>query len=124
LIAPAAAAEVPTQPTVKNDAVKNDTKDKRVAKKAKRKAKPLKEESDDDGADAVASNDPDDSETSADRRSTKPAGKRRIVERWIERDYDVEADDRSGRRRVTVNRRGGGLFEGLFGGGRGREDDD
>jgi hypothetical protein len=36
----------------------------------------------------------------------------RIVERWIERDYDVSSDDRSGRRkRVTVIERGNGRSE-------------
>ena len=117
LPAPAAAqtAEVPPQP-----AATNEVRDKRVAKKAKRKAKPAVEESDDDGDSTVASNvsDDRDTESAPERRSVRSPGKsRRIVERWIERDYDDGAS-----RRVTVNR-GGGLFEGLFGIGRGRDDD-
>ena len=70
----------------------------------------------------VASSESDD-EASADRRADRRRGKSgRIVERWTEREYDVDAED-GGRRRVTVIRRNrGGVFENLFGMGRDRDD--
>jgi hypothetical protein len=51
----------------------------------------------------------------ADDRSSRRVDRRRIVERWTERDYDVPAYTGDGGRRVTVIRRGGGgLFGDLF----------
>jgi hypothetical protein len=94
----------------------------RSAKKAKRKPKPER---------ALAERDAnsDDDEVSAasverESRAARRVDRRRIVERWIERDYDVAADDGGGRRRVIVIRRGGGPFEGLFGMGRREYEDD
>jgi hypothetical protein len=108
----------PTQPSAEPE----PKKEKRVATKSKRKPKseaktiPAKQESDDDDdapsttASAVVSRDSDD------RVSERRVDRRRIVERWTERDYDVTASNGDGSRRVTVIRRsGGGLFEGLFG---------
>jgi hypothetical protein len=95
---------------------------KQVAKKAKTKSKP-KPESDDDGQSAVASSDSNDA-ASQDRVARPQKQRRRIVERWIERDEEP-SDDR-GARRVVETRRGG-LFENLFGLNRARasaEDDD
>jgi hypothetical protein len=107
----------PPQPAANIEA----KKEKRVATKSKRKPKaPAKLESDDDDT-SVASNDSDDraSGERSDRRgerSDRRIDRRRIVERWTERDYDVPASNGDGSRRVTVIRRGGGgLFEGLFG---------
>jgi hypothetical protein len=103
----AAEARVPLAPV---DATA-EPKEKPKAKKAKRKPKPAKQELDGDDDRTVASAESDDDEP--DRRSNRS---RRIVDRWTERDYDVESES-GGRRRVTVIRRnnGGGLFESLFG---------
>ena len=112
----------PPQPAANVEA----TKEKRVATKSKRKPKadprgPAKQESDDDDDTSVANNASDDrasDERSArrDDRSARRVDRRRIVEGWTERDYDVPASDGDGRRRIIVIRRsGGGLFEGLFG---------
>ncbi len=115
------AAPPPSQPAANVEA----TKEKRVATKSKRKPKadprgPAKQESDDDDATSVASNDSDgasdERSVRRDDRSARRVDRRRIVEGWTERDYDVPASDGDGRRRITVIRRsGGGLFEGLFG---------
>jgi len=108
------AAPPPSQPAANIEA----KKEKRVATKSKRKPKaepraPARQESDDDDT-SVASNGSDD--RASDDRSARGLDRRRIVERWIERDYDVPASSGDGQRRVTVIRRGGGgLFEGLFG---------
>jgi hypothetical protein len=94
-------------------------KEKHVATKSKRKPQaepraPAKQESDDDDTTSVASSDSDDRVSG--ERSNRRLDRRRIVERWTERDYDVPASNGDGSRRVTVIRRGGGgLFEGLFG---------
>lgn len=96
-------------------------KEKRVATKSKRKPKaPAIQESDDDDT-SVASNASDDRVSDErtrrrDDRSDRRIDRRRIVERWTEREYDVPASNGDGRRRVTVIQRGGGgLFESLFG---------
>ena len=110
------AAPLPSQPAANVEA----KKEKRVATKSKWQPKaeprtpakraPAKQESDDDNDRFVASND------SEARASAGRVDRRRIVERWTERDYDVPASNGDGRRRVTVIRRsGGGLFEGLVG---------
>ena len=79
-----------------------------VAKIKEREA--AKQEFDDEDDTSVASNDSDD------RAAPGRVDRRRIVERWTERDYDVPASNGDGQRRVTVIRRSnGGLFEGLFG---------
>jgi len=110
-----ASAAPPSQPAGNVEA----KKEKRVATKSKRKPKaepkaPAKQESDDDDDTSVASNDSDD--RASGERSDRRLDRRRIVERWIERDYDVPASNGDGQRRVTVIRRsGGGMFEGLFG---------
>jgi hypothetical protein len=96
----------PSQPAANIEA----KKEKRVATKSKRKPKaPAKLETDDDDT-SVASNDSDD--RASGERSDRRIDRRRIVERWTERDYDVPASNGDGQRRVTVIRRGGG---GLFG---------
>ena len=118
----AQAEDKPSQPADQTEA--KQEKHERVAKKAKRKpkaepkAQPKDESNDDD--DHVASADADD-RPSDDRvrRSTRGrADRRRIVERWTERDYNVPSTDGRGDRRVTVIRRdnGGGIFGNLFGG--------
>lgn len=115
------AAPPPSPPAANIEA----KKEKRVTAKSKRKPTadprgPAKQESDDDDT-SVASNGSDDrasDERSArrDNRSARRVDRRRIVEGWTERDYDVPAFNGDGSRRVTVIRRGGGgLFEGLFG---------
>jgi hypothetical protein len=124
------AAATDTQATSQAD-LKNEAKEKRVAKKAKRKPKvepriPAKLDprapADDDGS-TFASSDSDD-RASGDRATRRPDRSRRIVERWTERDYDVPDARGDGRRRVTVIRRsGGGLFGNLFG-SHSRDDDD
>jgi hypothetical protein len=108
-------------------AAQNEVKEKRVATKAKRKPKaerkaPIRPEFDEDDGHAVAS------ASSDDRGEDRIAGgrrdrQRRVVDRWIERDYDVPDEGGRGRRRVTVIQRGGdggggggGLFGSLFGG--------
>jgi hypothetical protein len=76
----------------------------------------MKPEFDDDGGSAVAGAHSDDGDRNriADGRRDR---QRRIVDRWIERDYDVPGEGGRGRRSVTVIQRGGGgLFGGLFGG--------
>jgi hypothetical protein len=118
------ASEVAKEEPAKNDA-KNDVKDdakakKRVAAKSKRKQKPAIE-SDDDGSAAVASS--DDNRLSDDRTERSSRQPHRVVERASRREYDVPSEDR-GERRVVVIRRGGGLFENLFGMGRRGADDD
>jgi hypothetical protein len=111
----------PPQPAANIEA----KKEKRAAMKSKRKPKvelraPARQESDDDDT-SVASNASDDRVSDErtrrrDDRSDRRIDRRRIVERWTERDYDVPASNGDGQRRVTVIRRGGGgLFEGLFG---------
>ena len=110
--APLTTAAPPQSQPAANAEVK---KEKRVAAKAKRKPKaetkvPAKQETDDDDDTSVASS------YSNERASDGRVDRRRIVERWTERDYDVPSSRGDGRRRVTVIRRsGGGLFEGLFG---------
>jgi hypothetical protein len=103
------AAPAPSQPAANIEA----KKDKHVATKSKRKLKAepkARQDADDDDDTSVASNDSDD------RASEGRVDRRRIVERWTERDYDVPASSGAGQRRFTVIRRsGGGLFEGLFG---------
>jgi hypothetical protein len=124
--APAAAPEPPvaastdaqttSQAAVKDEAKeKREAKDKRFAKKAKHKPKaPVKQDVDDHDS-AVASDDSDD-RAADDRTDRRPGRSRRIVERWIERDYEVPDYRGGGQRRVTVIRRsGGGMFESLFG---------
>jgi hypothetical protein len=96
------------------EAAASETKAQRSAKKAKRKPKPER---------VLAERDAGDDEVSAaaverEDRAARRVDRRRIVDRWIERDYDLAADDGGGRRRVIVIRRGGGPFEGLFGMGR------
>ncbi len=122
-VSPAApsVAPMPTQPSTEAE----PKKDKLVATKSKRKPKgepktiPAKQESDDDDDTAsttasVVSSDSDDRVSND--RSSRRVDRRRIVERWTERDYDVPASNGDGTRRVTVIRRsGGGLFESLFG---------
>ena len=111
------AAASPSQPAAEAE----PKKDKRVAAKSKRKPKAepktltAKQDSDDeDDTASVAGRDSD--ERASDDRSSRRVDRRRIVERWTERDYDVPASNGDGSRRVTVIRRGGGgLFEGLFG---------
>jgi hypothetical protein len=99
-----AAASEPAQP---QPAAKNEAKEKRLAKKSKRRFKvdtkaPAKQDVDDDDEDSALRRVSDNRNERADRR--------RIVERWTERDYD------DSNRRVTVVRRGGGGFlENLFG---------
>jgi hypothetical protein len=97
-------------------------KEKRLATKSKRKPKaPAIQEAGDDGTTSLASSDSDDLVSDdrsrrRDDRSVRRLDRRRIVERWTERDYDVPASNGDGQRRVTVIRRnGGGLFESLFG---------
>ena len=120
--APAAPAPItvsaqPTSPAALN----NEGQEKRAAKKAKRKPKPeprgpAKHDMEDGGT-TVASGNAND-RAPADRAARRPDRSPRIVERWIERDYDVPSARGDGRRRVTVSRRGGGgIFENLFGGG-------
>jgi hypothetical protein len=98
----------------------------RHAKKSKHKQPRVKQRPNE--TTAVASSDAGDRATDErpdgarrDERRERP----RIVERWIERDYDVPSENGRGRRRVTVTHRGGGggLFENLFGMGGGRDDD-
>jgi hypothetical protein len=130
---PAAAAPVaaPAEaPAPALAAVNTEAKEKPVAKKSKRKAKaPAKQKLDDDERTSVARGDSDDdlsNDRAPDRQADRrPERSRRVVDRWTERDYDVDSEG-GGRRRVTVIRRGGGgLFENLFGiGGRDRDDDD
>jgi hypothetical protein len=121
--APVAVSAQPTSPAALN----NEGQEKRAAKKAKRKPKPeprgpAKHDMEDGGT-TVASGNAND-RAPADRAARRPDRSPRIVERWIERDYDVPSARGDGRRRVTVSRRGGGgIFENLFGGG-GRDDDD
>jgi len=123
--APAVAASTAeaVQPESKAD-TKAESNQKRQAKKTKRKPKPAvkPDPRDDEENRNVASSESDD-EASADRRADRRRGKSgRIVERWTEREYDVDAED-GGRRRVTVIRRNrGGVFENLFGMGRDRDD--
>jgi hypothetical protein len=105
----AAAAEAPEQPAARAEAREKH------AKKSKPKKLRVRQRHDEDTS--VATNDDD---RDVGERRERP----RIVERWIERDYDVPNEDGRGRRRVTVVRRGGGLFENLFGMGGGRDDDD
>jgi hypothetical protein len=134
-VVPAAAADVFKAEEAKPEnkfetAAKADAKQKPAAKKSKRKGKPAvkPELKDDDDNSTVASRDSDD-EASADRGADRRAERRpgrsgRIVERWTEREYDVDSGD-GGRRRVTVIRRNrGGPFENLFGMGRDRDDED
>jgi hypothetical protein len=108
----AAAAEAPAQAAV------NTETEKQTAKKSKRKAKaPARQKLDDDDDASVANNSSDDA-----RVERRPDRSRRVVDRWTERDYDVDSEA-GGRRRVIVIRRGGGgLFENLFGMGRGDDD--
>jgi hypothetical protein len=127
--APAVAASTAeaVQPDSKPDA-KAEDKQKRQAKKTKRKPKPAvkPDPQDDEENRNVASSDSDDEDgRGADRRAERRPGRSgRIVERWTEREYDVDSED-GGRRRVTVIRRNrGGPFENLFGMGRDRDDED
>jgi hypothetical protein len=110
----AAPAEAPAQAA----AVNAEPKEKHAAKKSKRKPKaPAKQNLGDDEDSTVANNNDD-------RTDRRPDRSRRVVERWTERDYDVPDSRGGGRRQVTVIRRGGGgLFENLFGMGRGGDDD-
>jgi hypothetical protein len=108
---PAAKPEPVLQPS--SSTAKWDTKTKPKSKYATKKSKhkPAKQELDDDnGTDAVASEDSD--ERAGDRTNVRDRRdrSRRVVQRWIERDYD---DD--GPRRPMVIRRNGGLFGTLFG---------
>src|SRR5699024_4626066 len=105
----AAAAEAPEQPAARAEAREKH------AKNSKPKKLRVRQRHDEDTS--VATNDDD---RDVGERRERP----RIVERWIERDYDVPNEDGRDRRRVTVVRRGGGLFENLFGMGGGRDDDD
>jgi hypothetical protein len=90
-------------------------KEKRVAKKVKPKIKPMVKPDDEE---AVASVETDG--RAIDQVSTRYGNRRpHIVARWTERVPDDEADDAP--RRVFVHR--GGLFENLFGMGRGGDDD-
>lgn len=114
---PTALTSTASQPAADTEA----KKEKRVATKSKRKPKaPAIQESDDDDT-SVASNASDDRVSDErtrrrDDRSDRRIDRRRIVERWTEREYDVPASNGDGRRRVTVIQRGGGgLFESLFG---------
>jgi hypothetical protein len=130
------AARPPSQPAANIEAKKENEakkeinveakKEKLVATKSKRKPKtefksPARREFDDDDDTSVASRDSDDraSDNRINRRSERAdrrPDRRRVVERWTERDYDVPASNGDGSRRVTVIRRGGGgSFETLFG---------
>lgn len=99
VVQPASAAARPNS--------KSKPKSKYAAKKSKHK--PAKQEFDDDnGIDAVASEDSDERGSNLrDRRDRS----RRVVQRWIERDYG----DDDGPRRTVVIRRGDGIFGTLFG---------
>jgi hypothetical protein len=129
---PSASALTSAAPSRSQSAAEPEPKkEKRVAKskrkpKAEPKTTPAKQETDDDDdtpstTASVASSDPDDrasdDRVSDDRshRRVDRRDRRRTAERWNRREYDVPADDGDGQRRVIVIRRGGGLFEGLFG---------
>ena len=73
-----------------------------------------KDQSDDADVASADSDDP----PSDDRIARGRADRRRIVDRWTERDYNVPSTDGRGDRRVTVIHRdnGGGIFGNLFGG--------
>jgi hypothetical protein len=119
----AKAEEKPSPPADQKEA--KQEKHERFAKKAKRKlkfdpkAEPKAQPKDqsDDGDGDVASAEADD-RPSEGRIARGRADRRRIVERWTERDYNVPSTDGRGDRRVTVIRRdnGGGIFGNLFGG--------
>ena len=110
--APEATAPAPAEAQT---AVKSDP---RPVKKAKRKPKtgpktPV-ELDDQDGSNTFTSLDIEDG--APDIRSGRRSDRRRIVERWTERDYDVPNSMGEGRRRVTVIRRGdSGPFGSIFG---------
>jgi len=122
---PAATATPPANvtsappPRSKPSADTEAKKEKRIATKTKRKPKletngPAKQESDDDDGETPVASSTSGSRV-ADDRSSRRVDRRRIVERWTERDYDVPAYTGDGGRRVTVIRRGGGgLFGDLF----------
>ena len=99
------AAQTPEAPA--QAAAKNDVNEKRAAKKAKRKLKgetkkPVKQDL--QGDDSTIASDSDDR---ADDRTDRRPDRRRIVDRWIERDYEVPDSRGGGSRRVTVIRRSG-----------------
>jgi hypothetical protein len=80
-------------------------------KKAKRKPRKQDPETAPDNDREVAGD--------GDEPTARPADRRRIADRWTERDYDVPAYDGRGRRRVTVIHRRDGPFEGPAFGDRG-----
>jgi hypothetical protein len=112
---PAATVAAPAPPAAEAE----PKTEKRVATKSNRKPKAetktiARQETDDDNTPSTTASAAN--SDSDDRGSYRRVDRRRIVERWTERDYDVPASSGEGPRRVTVIRRnGGGLFESLFG---------
>jgi hypothetical protein len=116
---PARVTSTAPPPRSKPSADTEAKKEKRIATKSNRKPKlethaPARQESDDDDGETPVASSTSGSRV-ADDRSSRRVDRRRIVERWTERDYDVPAYTGDGGRRVTVIRRGGGgLFGDLF----------